>query len=152
MSARARTYHRGLFVAPLCIALALACRTALPNMDTAAAATQPVTESIVTGKVLAGVNTIRVGGRRVSAVNLQTGDRVTAITGGSGDFTLVLSPGRYRLDIDHSSTETVTRAKNELTVGVSTLQDGFDIRIVNRAAPASPRIYQPPLPTGAPIV
>lgn len=150
MIASVRRNGATLLAVFVCLALALAaCRTGVPAMD--ANGGPPVVRGTITGTVSGPEGKTPVAGRRIHAINLDTGARASAVTSTTGGYTFKLPPGRYRVEVDLFAGETLTEGEGEFTLSESELQHDVDLRIGVRRQPAEVRIYQPPLPSGAPI-
>ena len=138
----------------LVLALA-ACRTAVPVFG---GSEIPEAHGTVTGQ-LRGPDTdgdddeAPVAGRRVHVVNVATGERQSMVTSETGGFTFQVTPGRYRMEVELLPGERLLEdvdSDGEFTVSASELQHDVVLRVGSGRAAALP-IYQPPLPTGAPI-
>ena len=150
MLASARRHGLSLIAALLCAVLVLAaCRTGVPVLD--ANPGPPAVMGTITGNVSGEDGKSAVAGRRVTAINTETGERFVAVTSSTGGYTLKVPPARYRMAVDLAEGEAVVKDEGSFSVSRSELQHDIDIRIGTRRA-GSGRIYQPPLPTRAPIV
>lgn len=150
MIASATRHGSLLIAAALCAVLVLAaCRTGVPVIDT-----NPGPASVggtITGHITAEDGKTPITGRRVAAVNIETGEKITAVTSSTGGYTLKVTPARYRIEVELAAGEAIVKDEGTFTVSASELQHDIDIRIgVKRSG--QQRIYQPPLPTRAPIV
>lgn len=134
--------------AVLCAVLVLAaCRTGVPVVDA-----NPGPSSVsgtITGTLSTADGKAGIGGRKITAVNLDTGVRLAVTTTDTGGYTLKVAPGRYRIDVELAAGETLVRDPGTFTVGRSELQHDVDIRVGVKRAGVT-RIYQPPLATRAP--
>lgn len=149
MSASVRRSGMTLLSAVVCLALTLAaCRTGVPLID--ANAGPDVVFGTITGTVSGPDGRTPIAGRRIHAINLDTGARDSGVTSTSGGYTFKLPAGRYRVEVDLLSGETLVEGEGAFTLSRSELQHDVDLRIGTRR-PAEVHIYQPPLPTGAPI-
>jgi hypothetical protein len=150
MLASARRHGLSLIAAVLCLVLVLAaCRTGVPILDPG-----PRPSSVmgtITGTVSAEDGKSALPGRRISAINTDTGERFTAITSSTGGYTLKVPPARYHMAVDLDDGETIVKDEGSFSVSRSELQHDIDIRIGTKRA-GSGRIYQPPLPARAPLV
>ncbi len=149
MLASARRHGLPLLTAPLCAVLVLAaCRTGVPVVD---ANPGPASVSgTITGMLSGEDGKTGIAGRRIFAVNVDTGERVTATTSDTGGYTLRVAPARYRIDVELAAGETIVKDEGTFTVSRSELQHDVDIRIGVKRSGAG-RIYQPPLPSRAPL-
>jgi hypothetical protein len=75
--------------------LFLGCRTAAPPVDMAG---EPLRATLA-GRVIGPMGSGRVAGRLVTAVEVTNGARYSTMTHSSGGFTMLVPPGRYRLDV-----------------------------------------------------
>ena len=148
MPASARSHGLSLTMAALCVALALAaCRTGVPVLDA-----NPGPASVmgtITGNVSGEDGRTPIAGRRITAVNLETGERISTTTSETGGYTLKVAPARYRIDVQLEAGEVLVKQEDPFTVSRSELQHDVDLRIGMRRSGAG-RIYQPPLPSRAP--
>lgn len=147
MPASARR-HVPRFTASLCAVLVLAaCRTGVPVID---ANPGPASVSgTITGTISSEDGKTGIEGRKVTAVNVDTGDRISAVTSSTGGYTLKVPPARYRIEVELAAGEAIVKDAGTFTVSRSELQHDVDIRIgVKRAGTG--RIYQPPLRMRAP--
>jgi hypothetical protein len=85
------------------VLLLLGCRTAAPPVDVSGA----LPRATVVGKVTGPLGTGPVAGRLVSAVEVATGARYSTKTYVTGGFTLLVPPGRYRLEVALARAERV---------------------------------------------
>lgn len=149
MIASARLHSLPRIAALLCLVAALAaCRTGVPVLDANAGPASVM--GTITGKVSGEDGSSPIAGRKVTAVNVETGARESGITSETGGFTFKLAPGRYRVEVDLLAGETLVRDRGEFKLSRSELQHDIDLRIGTRRVPAG-RIYQPPLDAGAPL-
>ena len=149
MLASARRHGLPLIAALLCLVLVLAaCRTGVPVLDTSAP--PPSVMGTITGTLSTEDGKSGIAGRKVTAVNLETGERLSVTTSATGGYTLKVPPARYRMDVELAAGEAVVRDQGTFTVSRSELQHDVDIRIGAKRAGTVP-IYQPPLPTRAPL-
>ncbi len=149
MIASARRHGLLLLAAVSCAVLVLAaCRTGVPVVDA-----NPGPASVmgtITGTLSAEDGKTAIAGRRVTAVNVETGERVTATSSSTGGYTLKVAPARYRIEVDLAAGEAIVKDEGTFTVSRSELQHDVDIRIGVKRSGAG-RIYQPPLPSRAPL-
>jgi hypothetical protein len=68
-------------------------------------------------------------GRRVTAVNLATGQRTDASTAANGGYTMKLPAGKYRLEVELRDGERVTEQPAETEITASDLDSGRDFVI-----------------------
>ena len=149
MHASARRHGLPLMAGVLCLVGALAaCRTGVPVID--ANAGPPSVMGTITGQVSGEDGSSPLAGRKVVAVDVETGERTSGVTSETGGFTFKLVPGRYRVEVELLAGERLVRDRGEFTLSKSELQHDLDLRVGSRP-PAAGRIYQPPLDTGAPL-
>lgn len=150
-SASVRRIQTASAAAAVCLMLTLAaaCRSA-STVPGAGEPSVPVMGTI-TGTVSGEDGASAVAGRKVTAVNVDSGARESAVTSSTGGFTFKVPAGRYRVDVELLGNERVLSDNGDFHVGRSELEHDVDIRIGSRRAPASGRIYQPPLSSGAPL-
>jgi hypothetical protein len=150
MLASARRHGLSLITASLCFVLVLAaCRTGVPVPDTNPGSPAPM--GTITGNVSGEDGKMPVAGRKVTAINTETGERFSAVTSSTGGYTLKVPPARYRMSVELAEGEAVIKDEGSFSVSRSELQHDVDIRIGTKRV-GSGRIYQPPLPARAPIV
>jgi hypothetical protein len=137
------------FVVLIAVSTVTGCHTAEPPAPAASIHGAPGT---VTGKIEASEGVmLAVAGRGVEAVNVQTGERQTVLTGRDGGFAMRLVPGTWRLELRLEPGETLAQSPRPVTIAPATLR--HDVRFV-----VAPVLSQPHRPTirlprflGAPI-
>jgi hypothetical protein len=149
MAASAARHITALLTAPGCAVLVLgACRTGVPVVDA-----NPGPSSVsgtITGTLSSEDGKAGIGGRKITAVNADTGERATVVTSETGGYTLKVKPGRYRMEVELAAGEVIVKDRGSFTVSRSELQHDVDIRIgVKRSGTG--RIYQPPLRSRPPL-
>jgi hypothetical protein len=73
-----------------------------------------------------------VSGRKVTAVNVATGERTESATATNGGYTMKLPPGKYRLEVELLAGERVTEQPAETAITGSDLDAGRDFVISSR--------------------
>lgn len=147
MLASATRHRLALFTASLCAVMVLAaCRAGVPLVD--ANPGPPAVSGTITGTVSTEDGKAGIQGRKVTAVNLDSGVRRSAVTSETGGYTLQVPPGKYRMEIELAAGEAIVKDEGTFTVSKSELQHDVDFRIGARRT--SDRIYQPLLPSRAP--
>ena len=68
-------------------------------------------------------------GRKVTAINLATGERTDTSTATNGGYTMKLPPGKYRLEVELQAGERVTEQPAETAITGSDLDAGRDFVI-----------------------
>lgn len=71
-------------------------------------------------------------GRKVTAVNVATGERIDATTATNGGYTVQVPPGKYRLEVELRAGERVTEQPAETTLTASDLDGRRDFVIGSR--------------------
>jgi hypothetical protein len=89
---------------------------------------KPLVDGTIAGIVLTDTQT-PVSGRKVSAVNTQTGVRFDATTGLNGGYTIKVPPATYRLEIALQPGETVSKQPAETRINSSDLDPHRDFVI-----------------------
>lgn len=149
MHASATRHGFPLFAAALCAVLVLAaCRAGAPIASSNPG--QPAVNGTITGTLSTEDGKAGIQGRRVTAVNLDTGVRRSVTTSETGGYTLQVPPGKYRMEVELAAGEAITKNEGTFTVSKSELQHDVDLRVGAKRA-TSDRIYQPPLPSRAPL-
>ena len=70
-----------------------------------------------------------IAGRRVTAINTQTGTRFDATTGVNGGYTIKVPEGTYRIEVELQPGETVAKQPDETRVNRSDLDPRRDFVI-----------------------
>jgi hypothetical protein len=103
-------------LACVCVLAAAACHPG-PVIDTGP--NQPV------GGTIAGIVTtdskVPVPTRKVTAVNVQSGEKFEATTGPNGGYTIKVSTGTYKLELELKPGETVVKHPGETKINRSDL-------------------------------
>jgi len=73
-----------------------------------------------------------VVGRKVTAINTQTGAKFDATTGANGGYTIQVPEGTYRLEIELLQGETVSKQPSETHINKSDLDPHRDFVIAGR--------------------
>ena len=73
-----------------------------------------------------------ISGRKVTAINTQTGTRFDATTGVNGGYTIKVPEGTYRLEVALQPGETVAKQPAETHINKSDLDPRRDFVIANR--------------------
>lgn len=110
--------RRDTVAAVLGLLAGLACRTGRPLLDSSrdnenAPGTIAGIVSVIGGEPLPG--------RRVHAVHLGTSQRYSAVTNVNGGFSIVVPPGKYRLELVLLEGEKVVREPGEIDINESDL-------------------------------
>jgi hypothetical protein len=83
----------------------------------------------ISGIVRAATDNTPLPGRRVTAVNLQNGQRIDATTATNGGYTIKVPVGRYRLEVELQGGETVPDPPDEVHITTSDLDAGRNFAI-----------------------
>ena len=70
--------------------------------------------------------------RKVTAVNVTTGERIDATTGANGGYTMKVPAGKYRLEVELRTGERVTEQPAETAITASDLDAGRNFVIGSR--------------------
>jgi carboxypeptidase family protein len=89
---------------------------------------KPQVGGTIAGMVLTDSKTA-VAGRKVTAIDTQTGMRYDATTGVNGGYTVKVPQGTYRLEIVLQAGEIVTKQPGETRINSSDLDPGRDFVI-----------------------
>jgi hypothetical protein len=87
----------------------------------------------IAGIVSTDTNTA-VAGRKVTAVNTQSGTRYEATTGVNGGYTIKVPEGTYRVEVELLPGEAIAKQPGEIRVNRSDLDPGRDFVITVRRA------------------
>jgi hypothetical protein len=149
MLASATRHGLTLLTASLCAVVVLAaCRAGVPVIDPNPG--PPSVSGTITGTLSGEDGKSGIQGRKVTAVNVDTGERHTVVSSETGGYTMKVAPGKYRIEVELASGEAIVKDQGTFTVGKSEVENDVDIRIGTKRS-TSERIYQPLLPTRAPL-
>jgi hypothetical protein len=112
----------------LCLAVACAARGPVIGRDAPPAGTGGTISGIVRSL---GDNT-PLSARKVTAVNVETGQKVEASTATNGGYTIKVATGRYRLEVELRDGETVSTGPDEVHIGSSDLDASRNFVIASR--------------------
>jgi hypothetical protein len=70
-----------------------------------------------------------VAGRQVAAVEVDTGERYETNTNVVGTYTVMLPPGRYRVEVDLASGEAIVEEPGVVEVGPGELAEDQDFTL-----------------------
>jgi hypothetical protein len=84
-----------------------ACRRGVPVVDVGPK--PPNAQGTITGIVRGPDGSPAVVGRTVDAINTTTGERRSAKTADNGGFTILVPPGKYRLELTLKDGETIVK-------------------------------------------
>lgn len=105
----------------------------------ARAEASPAAPVVVTGKVETADGSLRVAGRGVDAVNLETSDRYSVVTNREGDFAMKLLPGTWRLELRLEPGELLAKSPAPITVAPAAAPRALQFRV-------APVLYRPQRP------
>lgn len=80
----------------------------------------------IAGKVSLAPDNAPLAGRKVTAVNLASGERVEATTAVNGGYTMKVPMGRYRMELELQPRETLTQQPPEFEIKRSDLDSSRD--------------------------
>ena len=80
----------------------------------------------IAGKVSAAPDDAPLAGRKVTAVNLASGQRVEATTAVNGGYTMKVPMGRYRMELELRDRETLAKQPPEFEIKRSDLDSSRD--------------------------
>lgn len=73
-----------------------------------------------------------LSGRKVTAINTQTAQRLETSSGTDGGYTMKVAPGHYRLQVEVRDGEVVTRAPDDVHITASDLDAGRNFVIATK--------------------
>ena len=73
-----------------------------------------------------------LSGRKVTAINVATGERIDASTSMNGGYTIKVAPGHYRLEVELRAGEVVLRPPDEVHISTSDIDAGRDFVVTMR--------------------
>ena len=94
---------------------------------------QPSVGGTIAGMVSASDSTVAVPGRKVTAVEVNTGSRYDSTTSANGGYTIQVPEGTYRVELELRSGETLTKKPEQTRVTNGDLDAGRDFVITVRA-------------------
>jgi hypothetical protein len=103
------------------LTLALGCH---PNRPVADPGPRPDVSGTISGIVTANGQSAPLGGRRVTAVNVQTGARVDTSTTSTGGYTMRVPAGTYKLEMELRAGEKLVTAPDPTEVDPGDLDAG----------------------------
>jgi hypothetical protein len=110
-----------------------ACAARGPVLDTGS-------KPVGVGGTIAG--SVRVAGsgqplasRKVSAIDVSSGQRYEASTATNGGYTIKVPRGKYRLEVELREGETLTEQPSETEINASDLDAGRDFTVTVKASP-----------------
>jgi hypothetical protein len=124
-----------LSVGLLALLAGYGCRQGVPVLDTSPP--PPSVDGTISGRVVGAGDAARLEGRRVEAINVHTGERISATTAGTGGFSLKVAPGTYRLTVELRDGEALAATPAPITINQSDVD--ANIELVITTAVARPR-------------
>jgi hypothetical protein len=118
-----------IVAAAVTLAAFAGCRPGVPVIDTNPRPT--TTDGTISGSVSTGGDTAAVAGRRVEAINIATGSRVSATTSATGGFSLKVAPGKYRVVVELRDGESLSRGPGTVDINPSDLDHDIDLVIAS---------------------
>lgn len=103
--------------------LSLGCH---PNRPVVDFNQRPDVGGTISGRVLANGGALPVGGRQVTAINMDTGARLATSTTSTGGYTVRVPAGKYRLELEIRSNEEISSAPDATDVDAGDLDAGRD--------------------------
>lgn len=94
-----------------------ACRAAAPVIDPGPRPQQ--TDGTISGTVRGPAGTSSIEGRKVEVINVDTGERQSAVTSNTGGFTFKVKPGRYKVELTLAEGESIIRQPGIMNVNRS---------------------------------
>src|SRR5439155_10823395 len=93
---------------------------------------QPSVGGTIAGIVTTADSRVALEGRKVSALDVQTGSHYDATTGPNGGYSIKVPEGTYRLEVELRTGEAVTKQPAETHVNNSDLDAGRDFVVTVR--------------------
>jgi hypothetical protein len=94
----------------------------------------PAAGGTIAGMVSTTDSTVAVPGRKVTAIEVNKGERFDATTGTNGGYTIKVPGGTYRLEIELRESETLSKRPDQTHVNNGDLDPGRDFVITIRSA------------------
>jgi uncharacterized protein YfaS (alpha-2-macroglobulin family) len=120
-------------VAAVFVVFLAACHPGAPVIKTSAVAV----DGTIAGLVHATDNAIALDGRKVTAVEVNTGTQYETTTGPNGGYTIKVPAGTYRLEVETRSGERLATQPGQTHVKSGDLDAGrdFDVVVTTTAHP-----------------
>lgn len=87
----------------------------------------------ISGTVRASADAIGLVGRKVTAVNLDTGEKHETSTAATGGYTMKVPRGRYRLEVELRPNEALSERPSELEINTSDMDADRDFVITTKS-------------------
>jgi hypothetical protein len=108
------------------VLLAASCRTGRPVIGSDA---NDTTAGTIGGILQSPGGRDPLAGRRVEAVDADTGRRYSAVTNVSGGFTIQVPPGKYRLQVELREGEGVVKDPGTIDINSSDLDANIEVEV-----------------------
>jgi hypothetical protein len=92
-------------------------------------ADNPQTAGTIAGVLQGSGGGDPIPGRRVAAVNTNTGTRYSAVTSPTGGFSIQVPPGDYRLEVELRAGEAVSRDPGAIRINTSDLDANIIVEV-----------------------
>ena len=138
---RARTMLLLCLAALLCAVVSVAaCRRGVPVLDPGDP--PPTTDGTVSGTVRGPEGTSAIAGREVRVINVATGEKQVTQTNSAGGFTFKVKPGKYRVELDLLSGESILKQPGVMQINRSDVDAHADFvvgsgKVVRPRTPSS---------------
>lgn len=100
------------------------------------------TDGTISGTVRGPEGTSPIEGRTVQVINVDTGERQTAVTNSAGGFTFKVKPGKYQVELSLRDGETLVKRPKVMTINRSDVDAHADF-VLGTARTARPRFSRP---------
>jgi hypothetical protein len=108
----------------LLVLLSSACRAPAPAINPGPPPAH--SDSTISGTVRGPQGVSAIEGRKVEVVNVETGERQSAVTSHTGGFTFKVKPGRYRVELTLGEGESIIRQPGIMNVSRSDIDAHAD--------------------------
>ena len=108
------------------VLLSLACHPSRPVLDPGA---KPAVDGTISGTVSASGGAVPVSGRKITAINVESGARVETSTTSIGSYTMRVPPGTYRLEMELRVGEAIATTPAPTEVDPGDLDAGRDFSL-----------------------
>ena len=96
--------------------------------------TEPSVGGTIAGIVRATDGTMALTTRKITIVNVKTGEKFDGTTGANGGYTIKVPEGTYRIDVEVRDGEMVSKKPDDTVVNNGDLDSGRDFEITVRRA------------------
>ena len=101
------------------------CRLGVPVVDPGDR--PPTVHGTISGRVMGIEDSARLVGRRIEAINVDTGARASVTTASTGGFSLEVPPGTYRLSVELREGETLPNPPGPITINASDMDANIEL-------------------------